>query len=333
MDADYLTQFLEYLEHERNVSSHTLRGYSRDIIDFLEYLQANPATPASAGALPPAPTRMGAAIASTTPAMPGMPGMPDFDPRAIDALAVRGFLGMLRDRNASKATIARKLAALRSFFKFLIRRQIVEASPVASVKTPKQEKRLPRFLDEREVTKLLDAPGEDDAFPRRDKALLETLYSTGLRVSELVGLDVEDVDLRSGLVRARGKGKKERLVPIGSVAVQALQHYLEEERPRLLRPLDGTPTHALFLNRDGTRLSARSVRRVLTRYISRTGLPTRTSPHTLRHTFATHLLDRGADLRSVQELLGHESLATTQIYTHVTTERLREGYLQAHPRA
>ncbi len=297
--ADFVTQFLDYLEHERGVSPHTLRGYSRDILDFLEFLRAGD----------------------------------DFDPTGVDALAVRGFHAHLRERNASKATVARKLAALRSFYKFLVRRSIVEASPVAAVKTPKQEKRLPRFLDEREVGKLLDAPGPDDAFPRRDKALLETLYSTGLRVSELVGLDVADADLRSGLIRARGKGKKERLVPIGSVAVQALVQYLDEERVRLLRPLDGKPTGALFLNRDGTRLSARSVRRVLTRYISRTGLPVRTSPHTLRHTFATHLLDRGADLRSVQELLGHESLATTQIYTHVTTERLRDAYNDAHPRA
>src|SRR5688572_14705042 len=173
-EADWLTQFLEWLEHERDVSPHTLRGYSRDILDFLEFV-----------------------------------GQADrFDPRAVDALAVRGFLAHLRDREASKATVARKLAALRSFYKFLVRRAAVEASPVASVKTPKQEKRLPRFLGEAEVGKLMDAPGPDDAFPRRDKALLETLYSTGLRVSELVSLDIEDADLRSGLVRARGKGKK-----------------------------------------------------------------------------------------------------------------------------
>jgi integrase/recombinase XerC len=298
-EADYVTQFLDYLQHERNVSPHTLRGYSRDLCDFLEFVRAGDA----------------------------------FVPASVDALAIRGFLASLRERGASKATIARKLAALRSFYKFLMRRAIVEASPVAAVKTPKQEKRLPRFLDEGEVGKLLDAPGPDDAFPGRDKALLETLYSTGLRVSELVGLDVEDVDLRSGMIRARGKGRKERLVPIGSVAIQAVGEYVAGERPRLLRPLGGEAVRALFLNRDGTRLSARSVRRVLGRYTRRTGLPSRTSPHTLRHTFATHLLDHGADLRSVQELLGHESLATTQIYTHVTTERMRETYLESHPRA
>jgi len=299
MDADYLTQFLEYLQHERNVSPHTLRGYSRDICDFLKFVEAGDA----------------------------------FKPESVDALAIRGFLAELKDKGASKATLARKLAALRSFWKFLMGRSVVLASPAAAVKTPKQEKRLPRFLDEGEVGKLMDAPNEDDAFPRRDKALLETLYSTGLRVSELVGLDTDNVDLGSGMIRARGKGMKERLVPVGSVAITAVAEYVGEERPKLLRPLAGESVKALFLNRDGTRLSARSVRRVLGRYTRRTGLPSRTSPHTLRHTFATHLLDRGADLRSVQELLGHESLATTQIYTHVTTERMRETYLAAHPRA
>lgn len=294
--ADLAAQFLEHLEHERGVSPHTLRGYARDLLDFAQFL--------------------------------GPTG--ELDPKGLDPLAIRGFLAHLREHGSSKATVARKLAAIRSFFKYLIRLKVLDASPAEGIRTPKQEKRLPRFLDEREIGKLLDAPSEEDAFPRRDKALLETLYSTGLRVSELVGLDIADIDLRSGTIRARGKGRKERLVPVGSVALAALETYLAAERGRLTA---GEPMEACFLNRDGTRLSARSVRRVVNRYIARTGLPARTSPHTLRHTFATHLLDRGADLRAVQELLGHESLATTQIYTHLTTERLRESYFRAHPRA
>ncbi|MHC4830281.1 MAG: tyrosine-type recombinase/integrase, partial [Planctomycetota bacterium] len=224
-----------------------------------------------------------------------------------------------------------------------------EASPAVAVKTPRQERRLPRFLRESEVGRLLEEPGPQDAFPLRDRSMLETLYSTGLRVSELVSLNLSDLDMVSGLIRTIGKGQKERLVPIGSVALAAIRRYLVGERYRMIREphspsrsarsaaaagSDSAETcDALFLNRDGKRLSARSVRRVVQRYIQRAGLPVETSPHTLRHSFATHLINRGADLRSVQELLGHESLSTTQIYTHVSTERMRETYLRSHPRA
>ncbi len=293
---DLLGQFLDHLRHERGVSPHTLRGYSRDLIQLLEHLGTDEER---------------------------------LEPRAIDGLKIRGFLAHLRDRGASRATIARKLAAVRSFFKFLIRCGMLEASPAADVRAPKQERRLPHFLDPGEVERLIQAPGADDPFPLRDRAMLETLYSTGLRVSELVGLDIEHLSLDEGLIRAFGKGRKERLVPVGSHALAALRDYLQAERPGVA--VD--ECRALFVNRDGTRLSERSVRRTLDRYIARTGISPHTSPHTLRHTFATHMLDRGADLRSVQELLGHESLATTQIYTHVTTERLREAYARAHPRA
>ncbi len=300
--ADPIDRFLDYLRHERGASPHTLRGYARDLLDFAEFVGANPSGRA-----------------------------PGLDPAKVDAISIRGFLAHLRERGASKATAARKLAAVRSFFKYLVRSRLIAASPAEGIRTPKQDRRLPRFLDESEVERLMRAPAEDrDAFPRRDRALLETLYSTGLRVSELVALDIDDIDLRGGFVRARGKGRKERLVPIGSMARAALEAYLTTERIALT---GGRPTEACFVNRDGTRLSARSVRRTLHRYIARVGLPARTSPHTLRHTFATHLLDRGADLRSVQELLGHESLATTQIYTHVTAERMRASYERAHPRA
>jgi integrase/recombinase XerC len=295
-DHHPIDRFIDHLAHERQASPNTVRGYSRDLNDLAEYL-----------------------------------GMVErFDCARIGPLELRGFLARLAETGASRATVARKLAATRSFFKFLVQQGVIESSPARSVRTPKQERRLPAFLEEEEVSKLLDEPGPGDAFPDRDRALLETLYSTGVRVSELIGLDLDDLDMVAGLVRTRGKGRKERLVPVGSVAIGAIRAYLSGERRALA---SGREPEALFLNRDGQRLSARSVRRVVQRYILRAGLPTRTSPHTLRHTFATHLLDRGADLRAVQELLGHESLSTTQVYTHVTTERLRDTYMHAHPRA
>lgn len=291
-----IDRFVDHLAHERQASPNTVRGYSRDLNDLAAFL-----------------------------------GMQErFTPREVTPLEIRAFLADLQERGSSRATIARKLAAVRSFFKFLVREGRIESSPARAVKTPKQVRKLPSFLQEEEVSKLLDEPGPGDAFPARDRALLETLYSTGLRVSELIGLNLSDLDMVSALLRTRGKGRKERLVPVGSVAVSAIRDYLIGERRELCQ---GRDPEALFLNRDGKRLSARSVRRVVQRYIQRTGLPTSTSPHTLRHTFATHLLDRGADLRAVQELLGHESLSTTQIYTHVSTERMRETYLRAHPRA
>ncbi len=293
MISNHIDTFLEHLEHERQVSPHTLRGYSRDLLDLLAYTGDRPVA-------------------------------------EIDNLAIRGFLAHLHEAGASRATVARKLAAVRSFFRFLVEREVIESSPAVLVRTPRQPRRLPRCLHEDEVGRLLDAPGAGDPFPQRDRAILELLYSTGIRVSELTGLEIDDLDLAVGLCRVRGKGGRERLVPIGSVAVQALYGYLMSERRRLVPHGD---TKALFLSRSGKRLSARSVRRLLARYRARTGLPDDVSPHTLRHSFATHLLDRGADLRSVQELLGHESLSTTQIYTHVSGERLREVYMHAHPRA
>jgi tyrosine recombinase XerC len=293
MISERMQTFLDHLRHERRVSPHTLRGYSRDLLDLLEHTG-------------------------------------DVKAEEIDGLGIRGFLAGLHDAGASRATVARKLAAVRSFFRFLVKREVIEASPAALVRTPKQPRRLPKFLHEEEVGRLLDAPGPRDAFPHRDRAILELLYSTGIRVSELTGLGIDDLDLAVGLCRVRGKGDRERLVPIGSVAVNALHAYIAGERRRLV---EGVHAAALFLNRDGNRLSARSVRRLLARYRTRSGLPSDVSPHTLRHSFATHLLDRGADLRSVQELLGHESLSTTQIYTHVSSERLRETYVHAHPRA
>ena len=225
----------------------------------------------------------------------------------------------------------RKLATLRSFYKFLIRRGIVSVNPLSTIRTPKQEKRLPKCLDLEQVQKLLEAPGDADLLSARDKAMLEVLYSSGIRVSELVELEMADLDLQEGVLRVRGKGRKDRLTPIGSQAIKAIQRYFE------LRAVDsrcqGPDSHRVFLNKHGECLSTRSVRRKLDKYLLTAGLDPGISPHTLRHSFATHLLNNGADLRSVQELLGHQSLSTTQIYTHLTTQRMKDVYDQAHPRA
>ncbi|MDD5085635.1 MAG: tyrosine recombinase XerC, partial [Candidatus Omnitrophica bacterium] len=246
----------------------------------------------------------------------------------IDYLEVRKFLAYLKDKGYSKSTISRKLACLRSFFKFLARENFLKVNPAASISTPKRDKKLPTFLDMDEMDKLLNAPVGDRLASRRDRAILETLYGSGIRVSELVGLNIEDVDLFSGLVKVRGKRKKERIVPIGSLAVKAIEQYLKKRSDK-----EPPSRDALFLNKSRTRLTDRSVRRMILKYTKKAAIGKEVSPHTLRHSFATHLLDRGADLRSVQELLGHENLSTTQIYTHITTKRLKEAYEKAHPRA
>ncbi|OQA42629.1 MAG: Tyrosine recombinase XerD [Candidatus Omnitrophica bacterium ADurb.Bin314] len=203
-------------------------------------------------------------------------------------------------------------------------------NPAVGISTPRKEKRLPDFLNPDEVTKLLDAPNKPTWEEKRDKSILEMLYSSGLRVSELVGLNHDDCDLFGGVLRVRGKGKKERIVPVGQVALNCLKSYLDEKPPKDLAPAFKKP---LFVSRLGGRLTDRSVRRMILKYVKRTGLGKEVSPHMFRHSFATHMLDRGADLRSVQELLGHASLSTTQIYTHVTTQRLKDAYTAAHPRA
>ncbi len=285
--------FLTFLQAEKNASSHTTKNYGIDLREFREFS-----------------------------------GKKRFE--EIQYQDIRSFLALLKSRAYSKNSIARKLACIRSFFKYLARENLLKINPAAGVATPKREKRLPVFLDPDEVSHLLEAPAQNTWEGQRDKAILETLYSSGLRVSELVGLNHEDVDFFSGLLRVRGKGKKERVVPVGQVAVKAIQDYLSHKAPR-----DGAPgfKKPLYINRFGGRLTDRSVRRMILKYAQRISLRKGVSPHTLRHSFATHLLDRGADLRSVQELLGHENLSTTQIYTHVTTRRLKEAYEAAHPRA
>jgi tyrosine recombinase XerC len=289
----WIKAFLDFLSGEKDASAHTVKNYSIDLREFSETLQ-------------------GKAI------------------EEITHLDIRTFLAFLKERTYSKSSISRKLACIRSFFKYLVRENILKTNPAANIASPKKDKRLPKFLDLNEVTNLLEAPSKNSWKEKRDKAILETLYSSGLRVSELVGLNHDDVDFFSGLVRVRGKGKKERIVPLGGMAMQVVQNYLEMKLPKEDHAGGKKP---LFMNRRGGRLTDRSVRRMILKYVRRIALNKEVSPHTLRHSFATHMLDRGADLRSVQELLGHENLSTTQIYTHVTTKRLKEAYDAAHPRA
>jgi integrase/recombinase XerC len=307
-------QFLDYLKLEKHFSDYTVKSYGADLIQFGQFLNGDIGR--GAGDQKPVPVS-GSSL----------------DERHVncDALAIREFLNYLYGQNYTKSTTARKLATLRSFYKFLIRREILATNPLATIRTPKQEKRLPKCLDLEQVQKLLDAPGDGDLLSARDKAMLEVLYSSGIRVSELVELEMVDLDLQEGVLRVRGKGRKDRLTPIGSQAIKALQRYFE------LRAVDnksqGSHNHRVFLNKHGEPLSTRSVRRKLDKYLMAAGLDPGISPHTLRHSFATHLLNNGADLRSVQELLGHQSLSTTQIYTHLTTQRMKEAYDSAHPRA
>lgn len=290
MDA-HAVKFLEYLRAEKNYSAHTVESYRHDLREFFRLLDSRP---------------LGGVTKET----------------------VRSYLAKMSEEGLSKRTIGRRMAALRTFYRFLVREGVIRKNPMAAVRNPKLDKRLPVVMEETEVSRLLDAP-EDDLAGRRDRALLETLYSTGMRVSELVGLDLDKVDFIGGVCRVFGKGAKERLCPIGDRALRSIRAYLD------LRGRQGGK--ALFLNHSrnhsGSRLTDRSVRRVLDHYIEKTSRREHVSPHTLRHSFATHLLNRGADLKSVQELLGHENLSTTQIYTHVSSQRLKEAYEKAHPRA
>jgi len=289
--ARYVAKFLRYLEVEKNCSAHTLINYHVDLRQFVQFLGSMPID-------------------------------------QVDQFFIRRYLSQVKTSGYAKVSIARKVSCLRSFFKFLHREGHLHANPTASMARLKLDRRLPSVLDEDKVAQLLDAPGSDLA-GLRDRALLETLYSSGLRVSELVGLKPSDIDMISGMVRVLGKGHKQRIAPIGEQALGAIRRYLAV-RPDRAAPSSAKP---LFLNKRGGRLSVRSVRRVLRKYITQVGLTGKISPHTIRHSFATHLLNRGADLRSVQELLGHANLATTQIYTHVSTERMKVVYDKAHPRA
>src|SRR5436190_1616351 len=303
-------QFLDYLKLEKHFSDYTVKSYGADLIQFGQFLTGQ--------------------IGQWAAGKDG--GSADDKSLACEPLTIREFLAYLYGQNYTKSTTARKLATLRSFYKFLIRRGVVSVNPLSTIRTPKQEKRLPKCLDLEQVQKLLDAPGDGDILSSRDKAMLEVLYSSGIRVSELVELEMSDLDLQEGVLRVRGKGRKDRLTPIGSQAIQALQRYFEM-RAIDNRSQQGAHAARVFLNKHGEPLSTRSVRRKLDKYLVMAGLDPGISPHTLRHSFATHLLNNGADLRSVQELLGHQSLSTTQIYTHLSTNRTKEVYDAAHPRA
>ena len=307
-------QFLDYLKLEKHFSDYTVKSYGADLIQFGQFLGGDIG-------------QSHATSATTSSADKTI----DQKLTTCEAITVREYLNYLYAQNYTKSTTARKLATLRSFYKFCIRRGLVTTSPLTQIRTPKQEKRLPKCLDLEQVQKLMDAPGDADILSARDKAMLEVLYSSGIRVSELVELDMADIDLQEGVLRVRGKGRKDRLTPIGSQAIAAVQKYFEM---RMQEPkLQSKTTGRVFLNKHGESLSTRSVRRKLDKYLVTAGLDPGISPHTLRHSFATHLLNNGADLRSVQELLGHQSLSTTQVYTHLTTTKMKQVYDQAHPRA
>ncbi len=309
-----LQRFLDHLDAERNFSAHTIRSYAADLLQFCRYLAAEPDGELTADDLPPAddlqPGRLRRAILAARP------------------MDIRGYLAMMRNSGYSRATVARKLASLRSFYRFLVRIGAVDASPVSVVRTPRQTRRLPKCLDIEQVDALLAAPDTSTLLGARDKAILETIYSAGLRIGELVSLNIEDLDEFAEALRIRGKGRKERLVPLGGKAVEAIAAYLDMRSGAGRRP-----GGALFVNRFGGRISARSIRRKLDKYLRESGIAVHVSPHMLRHSFATHMLNAGADLRSVQEMLGHANLSTTQIYTHLTTRRLKEVYDAAHPLA
>ena len=328
-ESTTIQKFLDYLRYERRFSEHTAKCYGADLKQFSGFLVgASQGSPADSEPISPAEQQGGTATAVATQANPKV------DQLLLEAGTdiVRAYLAFLNEKQYSKATIARKLATLRSFYKFLVKRNQLISNPVVAVRTPKQDKKLPRFLDYEEVKKLLDTPPMNSWLGARDRAILETLYSTGIRVSELVALNMDDIDFLGEIVHVRGKGKKERIAPIGSSALQVIQHYMEFRNKRAQNN-DNFDSKVLFVNKHGRRLSTRSVRRKMDKYLKMAGLDPAISPHTLRHSFATHMLNNGADLRSVQELLGHQSLSTTQIYTHLTTTKLKNVYENAHPRS
>ncbi|RKY28284.1 MAG: tyrosine recombinase XerC [Planctomycetota bacterium] len=311
--------FLDYIDVERNFSTHTVRSYAADLHQFCRYLVA---------------VALGEDPADLS--LENLPAWDAIDPQrleqqllSLDPPKARRYLAKLRNGDYSKSTAARKLATLRSFYKYLVRQGLVETSPLSVIRTPRRDQTLPKFLDIGQMARLLDTPDTTTLLGSRDRAILETIYSAGLRISEVVALNIEDMREFDGAVRVRGKGRKERLAPIGKGALRAVSHYLASRRASAT----GLATGPLFVNRSAGRLTGRSIRRKLDKYMRQAGIPTHISPHTLRHSFATHMLNAGADLRSVQEMLGHENLSTTQIYTHLTTKRLRKVYNNAHPLA
>ncbi len=299
---EVFNKYIQYLELERNVSPYTIRNYTTDLCGsekvkgFFTFLKEKGIN----------------------------------SPGEVDRQVLRGYMGYLVEQGIVKASIARKLSAIRSFYRYLVREGILAASPIEKTSSPKLDKRLPSFLTLDEVERLLNTPDLSTPQGKRDRALLELLYASGLRVSELVGLDLREVNFDTNEIRVWGKGSKERVVLMGKPASEAVSNYLEQGRPKLLGE---KKTNALFINRYGQRIPERRVQKILEDYAAKAGIEKRVHPHILRHTFATHLLDGGADLRVVQELLGHARLSSTQIYTHVTKSQARKVYLAAHPMA
>ncbi len=292
-------RFLNYLHVERNSSELTIKSYREDLTVLLDYLEESYERSTS--------------------------------PQEISTFDLRGYIAAVTEAGYAKSTVSRRLASMRSFFRFAQRDGIADKNPAKPLRNPRKSRKLPHFLATNEIGKLLSAPPANQPMGLRDRAILETTYSAGLRVSELVGINRGDIDFAQGLLRIRGKGRRERLAPLGSYATNALQEWLAVCE---LSPKEKQGREApVFLNKFGKRITTRSVARMLEKYLKLSGLDLKTTPHTLRHSFATHLLDRGADIRSVQELLGHKSLVTTQIYTHVSTTGLRAVYEKAHPRA
>ncbi|MFQ5491790.1 MAG: tyrosine recombinase XerC [Phycisphaerae bacterium] len=333
-ENNLINEFLNYLTFERHFSPHTAKCYSADLRQFTEFLCSDHSSGSAGGVGGHGPSFADGPGHSTSVATATVTASAT-DLRKmyldVDADNIRRFLAFLGQQDYSKSTTARKLATLRSFYKFCRRRGYVDANPLATIRTPKQEKRLPKFLEQEQVEVLLNTPDINTLLGSRDRAMLEVLYSTGIRVSELVDLNITDIDFGGCCLRVRGKGKKQRTTPIGPTALAAIRRYMDMRRndPRVAE----YDQDALFANKHGQRLSTRSVRRKLDKYLAQAGLDPSISPHTLRHSFATHMLNNGADLRSIQELLGHQSLSTTQIYTHLSSQRLKKAYDDAHPRA
>jgi len=304
---DAIRSFMTFLELERHASPETVRNYVSDLRQFQTFMKVT------------------------------YPGVPMLDPATVHAESIRAYLHWLDRKREKSTSMARKLASLRSFYRYLQREGMVGLNPAEAIRTPKQPKHLPRVLSKDDAAALMEFPAGQTGSSFRDSALLETLYSTGARVSELVGINLDDLHASEGLVHLRGKGRKERIVPIGDVALRAIQAYLDQQPLPLMDaryPMTKTKrvSSPIFRNSRGGRLTTRSVARIVTRYSNRlTGGSV--SPHTLRHSFATHLLDEGADLRSIQEMLGHASLSTTQKYTHLATDQLLAVYDKTHPRA
>ncbi len=296
-----LAEFLTHLGLEKNASTQTVKSYREDLSQALTFLRDQ--------------------LKKSY-----------IEPQDWNTRTLRSFIAWLNGQKYAKATVARRLAAVRSFGKFLCREGTLASNPAEALRGPRQDKRLPHFLTVPDVQKLVLAPSALSRLGRRDRAILETLYSAGLRVSELCGLNTDDIDLSDGIMIVRGKGKKERLALLGEHAKISLELWLAD-RVEVLTAAGKTSGEAVFLNKAGGRLTTRSVGRLLVKYLRKAALDPRTTPHTLRHSFATHLLDNGADIRGVQELLGHKSLTTTQVYTHVSTQRLKQSYQDAHPRA